>query len=996
MGNPRFVNGVHGVNGNTNIEGVHWTVQPPSKTAICHVDYKLGASANLCVIPIKITNKPTGNEPVTYFKSRRLRHNAIAEYLTIHELDHCVSVRLWAHKIVTDNNNADEDISPIDHLILFEADRARIRALTKDKTTDYVLKKTFATSKTSDGKSNALPLACSLDLGKQSILISNTNSTEYWKTLEILMRKLIVSGTLPKSKSGAIFRTKAGELLQDAPKPSKTSGPCTAMKSRITGKENSRVNVLFRTTAKLDPPQRKLRVEIDLVPGVKGDINLSELMLSVFGRSIVDLGNHNHLKEAKSLFIGLNVSRTYERLSNNPTTKAALTGSAHSIGNSALSPPSQKVITTVIVVSQTNQKETNSKKNKSSSDLPGAFPDSTVVDLKPAGEVSGFMNNDKKCSVAKYFRIILEHPHMPLANIGRDTWVPLELLKTVGATNQVQAIPCIGHMNASLQGRLKSYGPETNKTNLLDTANMLVCYLRETNEEMRKKILPEGNGKFELVNRTPIKEAPRPDRTKVSASATGSGLRFGLIYIQPKNLRSTSFQGFADAVDDLIRAQGAPGSGTRITTIDQNFAKLVAVIADVKPLLLPPSEDHPDVKAFYENSLDTIIAIIDERGRSKEEIRYLRAEMQKFGNKKVGAVVQCMNKRDLETDLDKTTGFPTHLPIGILQRLNVMHGNTNFAVKKLPEWADRKLMVVGAHISNPGSGAAASCPSVATVVGSVDATLMHYPGSARLQPTLRSTTWRHGRKNDKLKYEVESQILDLESMMKERIQAWIDQQGQTEAPHIIFYRHSNRDFDLAIRQAEMTAIQNACNEFDWGNGGSAPTFGYMLINKNAHYPSPYRNPAADTFAAHAAHTFNITDGSAKRTGHKYQYYVQSIPGDALKGTHYDTLTRYLNGNYQLDKNADVAIALPVHYAQKLARRMYDYFRFAATNSYDGLSSVQRRLEYADERAAENDGQMTAMMNEYLLNYGTVVASCVGAPERRNPWLGQLDGKMFYL
>ena len=434
----------------------------------------------------------------------------------------------------------------------------------------------------------------------------------------------------------------------------------------------------------------------------------------------------------------------------------------------------------------------------------------------------------------------------------------------------------------------------------------------------------------------------------------------------------------------------------KIVDIDKSFNTLVAVVPNIKPLLLLPSEQYPEVQAFYNSGPDTIIAIIDDRGRSKQHVHFIRSELQKFGNRKVGAVVQCFNRIDLEV----RPGRSMHLPIGALQRINVMHGNKNFVVQDVAELPDRRLMIVGAHISHPGSGAATSCPSVASLVGSVDEDLMQYPGSARLQPTLKAAFWRNNPNLPKLKHEVESQILDLKSMMMERIEAWVNKQGKAHAPHIVFYRHSNQAYDEDVIQKEITEIQQACTEFtDWQH--TKITFSYVLVNKNADAHSPYQAYSKAVFDKSAKNKFNITECGQKGVGYKYQYHVQNVSEQhVLSIGQHRTLTRHLNANYQLGKNDNIAIALPVHFAQKLAKRMYDYFRFAVTNQYDSLSSVLRRLEYPDEKGAENDKQMTEMMNEYLLHYGVAQVASPSelseAPLRKNPWLENLDDKMFYI
>jgi hypothetical protein len=106
-------------------------------------------------------------------------------------------------------------------------------------------------------------------------------------------------------------------------------------------------------------------------------------------------------------------------------------------------------------------------------------------------------------------------------------------------------------------------------------------------------------------------------------------------------------------------------------------------------------------------------------------------------------------------------------------------------------------------------------------------------------------------------------------------------------------------------------------------------------------------------------------------------------------------TKNSNTSFQLDKR--VAIALPVHYARKLARHTFNYFRFAVTNQYDIVPSVSRRLNGSNEEVEANGKEMMKMMREYLFSDSSRANSNLAPPfGRTNPWLEELDDKMFYL
>jgi hypothetical protein len=334
-------------------------------------------------------------------------------------------------------------------------------------------------------------------------------------------------------------------------------------------------------------------------------------------------------------------------------------------------------------------------------------------------------------------------------------------------------------------------------------------------------MLPKAQGIFATFDPAP-KDSPAKQRDRTNPSS--AGIKCGVVYIHPRGQQSPEFERFATSIPELLQDHAKLSGKHKILNVDTAFDPSVLIIPDTNSILLPP-ESNQDFKPFYESRLDTILAIIDDRGRNRQEVRYIHAELQKFGNKKIGAIVQCMTRGELETRADKYKGPPAHLPIGTLQRVNIMHGNLNFVIQPLPPISTRKLLVVGTHISHPGSSSAISCPSVATLVGSVDDALVHYPGSARLQPTLRSSAWANKQGPSKPKHETNSNLGDIENMMVERVKAWIVKQGTAKAPHVVFHRHSNRKFDQKSIKDEMATIRRTCAQFDWSEGQAA--LGYI-------------------------------------------------------------------------------------------------------------------------------------------------------------------------
>ena len=67
---------------------------------------------------------------------------------------------------------------------------------------------------------------------------------------------------------------------------------------------------------------------------------------------------------------------------------------------------------------------------------------------------------------------------LPLANLGKNTWVPLEFLMTSGHAETVQQVPCAGYMTSSLQERRAKYDLDGNKDRLTESLNEAVKAMR--------------------------------------------------------------------------------------------------------------------------------------------------------------------------------------------------------------------------------------------------------------------------------------------------------------------------------------------------------------------------------------------------------------------------------------------------------------------------------------------------------------------------------------
>jgi hypothetical protein len=343
-------------------------------------------------------------------------------------------------------------------------------------------------------------------------------------------------------------------------------------------------------------------------------------------------------------------------------------------------------------------------------------------------------------------------------------------------------------------------------------------------------------------------------------------LKCGIVHVKAKGVQRDSAINFKTLVENL-KVQCKPGNSARpqLIEIDPDFEHPIVSIADTKPLqLLPDFGGSTELQTLYKGKPNTIIAIIDSTGRSASELRNIRAELQKFGNRVIGAVTYCMTEKNLEESMQANVEKIKYFLQRIIEELTVMHGQPLFTTDVL-DGTDRVAnpMVIGAHISHPHPGCAEHCPSVAALVGSVDDGLTKFPGSVRLQPTYRSSKWHEKH----LKRTMESHILDLEDMMVERLNAWKKDHAEA-VPSVVFYRNSIGFLDNTVIETEKNAITTALKTVF----SARISFTYIVANKCQE--SPYDIQWKRRKAAAGVNHFTTCNLEDFNKGRRYQYFVE--------------------------------------------------------------------------------------------------------------------------
>ncbi|KAG9188949.1 hypothetical protein G6011_05817 [Alternaria panax] len=985
--------------------------------------------------------------------SQRLRKAAIEEYVKKLFPDHWnrYAVEFWVEA-----NGAGPERFPVDHLLLLklpnetrdqfsveiEEKRGRRVPLSIEKVVINV-----------DGTRETKKVHCIHKLSKVLHLDTPDPETasDYWRKLNIVLQAFIRDARLEKAHT----TKNKGVLLPISPlgfSPSSTViAPIVVTKSLPAGtntasihsaghiQDATKVEIFLRTLAKLDPNQRKLHLELDLVPGVNENTSLADIVTSVFGRAIQGQDIHHHLPSIRAILTGLEVRRAYtpstiglDDRSSEVQPENLVSGlipqSSLRARNKAISRKPKQILG-VLSSSQLNTKTAYGLMDPSSSQASsqnGPQLYENIQDIQLARDVPDFIWKDgKRYSVAKYFKektnVKVQRFDLPLARVGNNSWVPFEVL----VTSSAQSLPTSILSNKILKNLIMEHDLQAEQEIFPQFASTFPSKIETSNSSegtaSRKSfigLVAEESAFVSLLPKSPT--TLLSTGRKLLSQATGPDLKMGVIYVRSKSIKLEDATNFVAQVAKAICKPSQKYRNDRDTMLNilrfnEKSLVLRAVISDTKPLLLPDCQDNKDVEAIRDQELTTIFAIIDEQGRSKCELCAIRAELHKFGNRKAGVVVHCMTASSLKMLLTRNKAIENYFPIGTLQYLNDLHGGRNFKINEpeslsasnLPQGC--KLMIIGAHVSHPPPNAAKNCPSVSAMVGSVDNEFTQYRGSARVQSTIRPVQDKKGN----LKQHHDPQIQDLQAVMEERITAWQAKHTDT-TPHIIFYRDGMNIVKDQFIDSEVESIVRAETEavsraFTTMMPGAKPSLSYILVNKRSVAGDMYGRDMKTYLNEEGIVRFSLmTDPASKN---RFDYHVMPpAKGTSQLKLDFEAVTRHLNANYQLSDQAVPAVVLPVYCARKLALRVFDYFHFAVSNEYDAVPSVIRRSKYPSKLDNLNDDCMTALIRDYLSIENAQVETATNSPQgkenmslapddepaRVNPWSKSLDDTMFFL
>ncbi|CAN9187777.1 unnamed protein product [Alternaria alternata] len=327
-------------------------------------------------------------------------------------------------------------------------------------------------------------------------------------------------------------------------------------------------------------------------------------------------------------------------------------------------------------------------------------------------------------------------------------------------------------------------------------------------------------------------------------------------------------------------------------------------------------------------------------------------------------------------------------------------------------------MILGSDVTHPGHGAKIGHPSIACVVGTVDARFMSYRGSMRLQAGGQE----------------QIDEVNLCSMIMERLETWKSNNNGKLPTTILFYRDGVSESQFAaVTKLEIPQIKEA-----YEKAGGTPdqlSVCFLVVSKRHHT----RFYAADKKASYESRE---KIPNAPKRGPKYRAYdngnvkagllvddIVTAPKPtnfflqshcAIKGTarsaHYYVLrndTNISEANLQQltmmlcytfgRSTTGVSYATPAYVADRLCDRGRSYIRLWAENEY-------AKPVFSYKKDYDADGNELKLKDEDILNqkkdwvkqllhspvWGDNYQDDPNKPQRLNPWHRNLDEGMFWM
>ncbi|KAI8816009.1 Piwi domain-containing protein [Fimicolochytrium jonesii] len=321
------------------------------------------------------------------------------------------------------------------------------------------------------------------------------------------------------------------------------------------------------------------------------------------------------------------------------------------------------------------------------------------------------------------------------------------------------------------------------------------------------------------------------------------------------------------------------------------------------------------------------------------------AEIKRVSDTVLGVITQCMQAKHVGKAAAQYCA-------NLCLKINVKLGGFNAFLPakagpqgqpQLPFISEAPTLVLGADIVHPGPGEGNTRPSIAAMVGSLDAQC------ARFAATLRIQRAQGGRQRSDI-------IQDIYGMTTELLRSFY-KEAKTKPRRIVIYRDGASEGQFReIRLTEIAAMRRACEDIDRnaapGQPPYRPPITFIVVTKrHGTRMFPKRKEDADQSG-------NVMPGTIIDTNivhpKEWDFYLNSHSG--LQGTsrsaHYHVL--HDDNKFTADKlqemtyrlcylyarcTRSVSVCPPIYYADLVAARARAHFKGMEWGSEDDTTSV---------------------------------------------------------
>ncbi|TGZ32205.1 Protein argonaute-2 [Temnothorax longispinosus] len=409
-----------------------------------------------------------------------------------------------------------------------------------------------------------------------------------------------------------------------------------------------------------------------------------------------------------------------------------------------------------------------------------------------------------ECTVAKYFldkyKMKLRHPHLPCLQVGQEhkhTYLPLEVCNIVAGQRCIKKLTDMQTSTMIKATARSAPDREREINNLVRRADFNNdSYVQEfgltisnSMMEVRGRVLPPP--KLQYGGRTKQQAMPNQGVWDMRGKQffTGVEIRVWAIacFAPQRTVREDALRSFTTQLQKISNDAGMPIIGQPC------FCKYATGPDQVEPMFRY-------LKSTF-SQLQLVCVVLP--GKTP-----VYAEVKRVGDTLLGMATQCVQAKNVNKTSPQTLS-------NLCLKINVKLGGINsILVPSIrPKVFNEPVIFLGADVTHPPAGDNKK-PSIAAVVGSMDAHPSRYAATVRVQQHRQEI------------------IQELSSMVRELLIMFYKSTGGYKPHRIILYRDgvSEGQF-LTVLQHELTAIREACLklEIDY-----RPGITFIVVQKRHH------------------------------------------------------------------------------------------------------------------------------------------------------------------